>query len=41
MRKTAPPDMLDLLAQAIARTQARIPALERSIQEVKIEWNLS
>lgn len=38
---TAPPDMLDLLAQAITRTQARIPALERSIQEVKMEWNLS
>jgi hypothetical protein len=37
---TAPPDILELLAQAIARTQARIPALERSIQEVKMEWNL-
>lgn len=37
---TAPADMLELLAQAIARTQARIPALERSIQEVKMEWEL-
>ena len=36
----ATPDMLYLLAQVISRTQARIPALERSIQEVKMEWNL-
>ncbi|MCL1473788.1 hypothetical protein [Argonema antarcticum] len=36
----APRDMLELLAQAIARTEARIPALERSIEEVKMEWNL-
>ncbi len=36
---TAPPAMLELLFRAIARTQARIPALERSIQEVTIEWN--
>lgn len=33
-------DMLELLAQAIARTQVRTPALNRSIQEVKMEWNL-
>ncbi len=32
--------MLELLEQAIQRTLARIPALERSIQEVKMEWNL-
>jgi 3-methyladenine DNA glycosylase/8-oxoguanine DNA glycosylase len=37
---TASYDMLELLARVIARTQARIPAWERSIQEVKIEWNL-
>ncbi|MCL1473799.1 hypothetical protein [Argonema antarcticum] len=36
---TAPRDMLELLSTAIARTQARIPAWERSIQEVKMEWN--
>ncbi|MBW4621267.1 MAG: hypothetical protein KME17_18145 [Cyanosarcina radialis HA8281-LM2] len=36
----ATPDLLRLLSQVIARTQARIPALERSIQEVKMEWNL-
>jgi hypothetical protein len=33
-------DMLQLLERAIARTQARIPALERSIEEVKMEYNL-
>ena len=38
---TASSDMLELLAQVIARTQVRIPALKRSIQEVKIELNLS
>jgi hypothetical protein len=37
---TASSDMLDLLAQVIERTQARIPALERSVQEIKMEWNL-
>lgn len=36
----APADILQLLAQAIARSQARIPAWERSIEEVKMEWNL-
>jgi ureidoglycolate hydrolase len=36
----ASPDMLQLLERAIARTQARIPALERSIEEVKMEYNL-
>ena len=33
-------DTLKLLDQLIARTQARIPTWERSIEEVKIEWNL-
>ena len=33
-------DMLQLLERAIARTQARIPALDRSIEEVKMEYNL-
>ena len=36
----APADILQLLAQAIARTQSRIPAWKRSIEEVKLEWNL-
>jgi hypothetical protein len=33
-------DMLRLLEQAIRQNQLRIPAMERSIQEIKIEWNL-
>lgn len=33
-------DMLDLLAIAISRAQLRIPALERSIQEAKMDYNL-
>jgi hypothetical protein len=35
-----PNDMLRFLYQAIDQNQLRIPALERSIQEIKIEWNL-
>ncbi len=37
---TADPDMLKLLIQAIGRTEARIPAWERSVEEVKIEWKI-
>ena len=37
---TATPDMLKLLSQVVASTQDRLPALERSIQEIKIEWDL-
>lgn len=33
-------DMLDLMNRAIARTQTRIPTWERSLEEVKLEWNL-
>ncbi|MBE9143365.1 hypothetical protein [Planktothrix mougeotii] len=33
-------DMLQLMNRAIIRTQARIPAWERSLEEVKLEWNL-
>lgn len=36
----AAPDMVELLAQVIARTTTRIPAWRRSIEEVQIEWNL-
>jgi len=32
--------MLELMNRAIIRTQARIPAWERSLEEVKLEWNL-
>jgi hypothetical protein len=37
---TVPSDMLELLIQSFTRIQAEVPALERSVQEVKIEWNL-
>ncbi|WP_204106559.1 MULTISPECIES: hypothetical protein [Spirulina sp. CCY15215] len=33
-------DMLNLVNQSIERIQVEIPAMERSIQEVKTEWNL-
>lgn len=33
-------DMLDLLIERTATIQNRVPALKRSIQEVKTEWNL-
>lgn len=33
-------DMLELLTRSITRIQVEVPALERSVQEVKIEWNL-
>jgi hypothetical protein len=36
----APLDMLEILEQAIASTELRLPALQRSIQEIKIEWRL-
>ncbi len=36
-----PSDMLSLLERAINQSQLRIPALERSLEEIKIEWNLS
>lgn len=33
-------DLLRLLYQTIEMTSARLPALKRSVQEVKQEWNL-
>lgn len=33
-------DMLRLVQQSITQSQARIPALERTVQEIKREWNL-
>jgi hypothetical protein len=35
-----PTDMLRLLYQGISQSQSRIPALERTVQEIKMEWNL-
>jgi hypothetical protein len=33
-------DTLKLLEDSINQNQLRIPAMERSIQEIKLEWNL-
>ncbi len=35
-----PRDMLELVMQLIRNTEARLPALEQSIQEIKTEWKL-
>ncbi|NJM77709.1 MAG: hypothetical protein HC852_20425 [Acaryochloridaceae cyanobacterium RU_4_10] len=33
-------DMLELVKQTIDNTEARLPALEQSIQEIRTEWEL-
>ncbi|PSB57145.1 hypothetical protein [Chamaesiphon polymorphus] len=41
---TQPPvssDIIELVARVIENTQQKIPALERSIQEIRQEWRLS
>jgi hypothetical protein len=35
-----PEDMLELMIQVIENTEARLPALEQSIQEIRSEWKL-
>jgi hypothetical protein len=35
-----PGDMLELVMQVVANTEARLPALEQSIREIKTEWEL-
>jgi hypothetical protein len=35
-----PEDMLELVARVIENTEARLPALEQSIQEIRTEWEL-
>ncbi len=35
-----PSDLLKLMNEAIANIQNRIPALERSIEEIKLDWQL-
>lgn len=35
-----PGDMLELVMQSILNTEARLPALEQSIQEIRTEWEL-
>ncbi|MDJ1180027.1 hypothetical protein PJF56_14250 [Roseofilum sp. BLCC_M91] len=40
VQPTISADMLNLVYQSVERLQVEIPAMERSIQEVKNEWNL-
>lgn len=40
VQPTASNAMIDLLTRAIEQNQLRIPAWQRSIQEVKLEWQL-
>jgi hypothetical protein len=35
-----PEDMLELMIQLIKNTEARLPALEQSVQEIRTEWEL-
>jgi hypothetical protein len=35
------PDMLEIVNRLVVNTQDRIPALKRSIEEIKSEWKLS
>jgi hypothetical protein len=35
-----PEDMLELVIQVIENTEARLPALEQSIEEIRTEWEL-
>jgi hypothetical protein len=37
---TVTPDMLKLVTEVIAHAQANVPALERSVQEIKLDWSL-
>lgn len=34
------PDMLKLVTEVIAHAQDNVPALERSVQEIKLDWSL-
>jgi hypothetical protein len=35
-----PKDMLELVMQSIATAEARLPALEQSVREIRTEWEL-
>ena len=41
IQPTITPDMLVLLTERVATIVNRVPALERSIQEIKADWGLS
>ncbi|WP_019503320.1 hypothetical protein [Pleurocapsa sp. PCC 7319] len=41
IQPTITPDMLGLLTDRVATISNRVPALERSVQEIKADWGLS
>ncbi len=40
VQPTIPADLLRLMNEAITNIQNRIPALERSLEEIKLDWRL-
>jgi hypothetical protein len=40
VQPTIPADLLRLMNEAISNVQSRIPALERSLEEIKLDWRL-
>jgi uncharacterized alpha-E superfamily protein len=40
VQPTIPTDLLRLMNEAVATVQSRIPALERSLEEIKLDWRL-
>jgi hypothetical protein len=40
VQPTIPTDLLKLMNEAISNVQSRIPALERSLEEIKFDWRL-
>lgn len=40
VQPSIPSDLLKLMSESIANVQSRIPALKRSIEEIKLDWSL-
>jgi hypothetical protein len=40
VQPTIPADLLRLMSEVIENAQSRIPALERSLEEIKLDWRL-
>jgi hypothetical protein len=40
VQPSIPSDLLKLMGEATTNVQSRIPALERSIEEIKLDWSL-
>jgi hypothetical protein len=41
VQPTIPADLLRLMDKAISNVQSRIPALERSLEEIQLDWRLT